>query len=87
MHCLGGESAVGLDAKSDATGFMIGGHGMSGCSQYGFTLIDSTLNNGSAMSVSYVEERTPTADNFDEILECVRAVGASKCTHLAQRWL
>jgi len=68
----------------EEVGFMIGGHGMAGCSQYGFTLIDST--NGS-LSVRYFEERSPAADNFAEILGCVQTHGASGCVHLARTWL
>eukprot|EP00656_Telonema_subtile_P021403 TRINITY_DN22441_c0_g1_i1.p1 TRINITY_DN22441_c0_g1~~TRINITY_DN22441_c0_g1_i1.p1 ORF type:complete len:518 (-),score=69.79 TRINITY_DN22441_c0_g1_i1:59-1612(-) len=67
-----------------AHGFMIGGHGMSGCGQVGFAMLDST---GADLKVSYFEERTATNDQFEQILACVVKFGASGCTHLAQPWL
>ena len=66
-------------------GFMIGGHGMSGCGQYGFMLVDSTDPAG--LSVKYFEERSEAKDSFEPILECIQSKGVAGCTHLAETWL
>ena len=73
---------------AEPVGFMIGGHGMDGCSQYGFSLVDSLDGN---LSVTYFEERNADADNFEKILECVQTNGASGCKDMgwpyASTWL
>ena len=64
--------------------FMIGGHGMSGCSQYGFAYVDADKDR---LAIHYFEERTPGHDNYEAILSCVREQGVGNCTHLATTWL
>ena len=85
VHCNhAGGTRSGDESASDEVGFMIGGHGMSGCSQYGFALVDST---GGRMRILYFEERSPSSDTFETILTCVREAGLAGCTHLASVWL
>jgi len=83
-HCnhAGGSWAAG--GAAEEVGFMIGGHGMSGCSQYGFAVVDST---GGRLRLLYYEERSAGADAFEQILACVAASGISSCAHLASVWL
>lgn len=78
------EGHTHTNAKQGSTGFLIGGHGMSGAGQYGFMLLDSTAAD---LEVSYFEERSEEVDSFDNILACIRLSGASGCKHLAQQWL
>jgi hypothetical protein len=81
--------------KQGTEGFLIGGHGMSGCGQVGFMLVDTTAPVASAgaaappssMRVSYFEERTASVDRFDEVLACIKQSGVSGCTRLAEAWL
>eukprot|EP00658_Telonema_sp_P-2_P000020 TRINITY_DN10003_c0_g1_i1.p1 TRINITY_DN10003_c0_g1~~TRINITY_DN10003_c0_g1_i1.p1 ORF type:complete len:278 (-),score=62.24 TRINITY_DN10003_c0_g1_i1:478-1311(-) len=65
-------------------GFMIGGHGMSGCGQVGFAVVDSFA---AELQVWYFEERTAAKDDFDSILACVGQKGVSGCTELGTSWL
>jgi len=64
--------------------FMIGGHGMAGCSQYGFAYIESS---GGQLRVYYFEERSATSDNYAAILACVREKGIANCKEHASTWL
>jgi len=63
---------------------MIGGHGMLGCSQYGFAYLESEKN---ALRVYYFEERTSEADNYEKIRSCIQEKGVAQCTHLATLWV
>ena len=83
-HCnhAGGSWAAG--GAAEEVSFMIGGHGMSGCSQYGFAVVDST---GGRLRLLYYEERSAGADAFEQILACVAASGISGCAHHALVWL
>jgi hypothetical protein len=69
----------GAGAGEEETGFMIGGHGMAGCSQYGFSVIDSTADQ---LRVLYYEEFTNisspinSTEKYDAILNCVKVHGA-----------
>lgn len=81
VHC---NTMQGKGVKEEV-GFMIGGHGMDGCGQYGFNYVDST---GGTLKIYYFEERTETTDSYQEILDCVKAnKTVSDCTHLATLWL
>eukprot|EP00929_Paragymnodinium_shiwhaense_P093833 TRINITY_DN5413_c0_g1_i11.p1 TRINITY_DN5413_c0_g1~~TRINITY_DN5413_c0_g1_i11.p1 ORF type:complete len:524 (-),score=78.94 TRINITY_DN5413_c0_g1_i11:324-1895(-) len=74
-----------VHGNTTEVGFMIGGHGMKGCNQYGFAVIDST---GGDLKVLYFEERSEAKDDFEEILSCVTQSGISGCYHLATAvWL
>ncbi len=66
-------------------GFMIGGHGMGGCTQFGFAYVK---NDGAGNdSVYYFEEHSASADNYDEILSCISSSGIEGCLSLATKWL
>lgn len=81
-HC----NQIQQRGEHEAVGFMVGGHGMSGCSQYGFAVVDST--DEASLRVLYFEERSTSRDAFDAILACVQTSGISGCEHLAAAvWL
>ena len=89
---LGASSGSDSDANPYAL-YMggYGGHGMQGCGQYGFALVDST---GGAVDVHYFEEANTKAPGngdgaYAKILECVETGGRGVvgCTDLAASWL
>ena len=82
QHCNQKQDA----GQQEEVGFMIGGHGMRGCSQYGFGYLDST---GGKLRIWYFEERTVEKDNYPAIVECLQASEgkADHCLHLATLWL
>ena len=49
----------------EGAGSMIGGHGMSGCAQYGFAYVDYT---GGKLKVYHFEERNASMDNYNEAI-------------------
>ena len=77
-----------VGAAGENFGFLIGAHGMAGCGQYGFGLVDST---GGSVDVHYFEEANTKAGDgaYADILKCVQsdAQGVVGCTHLAASWL
>jgi len=70
-------------------GFMVGAMGMadaSGCGgDFGFPVVDTT---GGKFQVYYfpIDAENGFVDNYDAILSCVKANGASGCYHLATLW-
>jgi len=79
-HC----NHVQASGHAEEVIFMIGGHGMLGCSQYGFAYLESEKN---ALRVYYFEERTSEADNYEKIRSCIQEKGVAQCTHLATLWV
>lgn len=75
-----------VQTKNEATGFMIGAHGMGGCSQFGFEIIDST---GGSLKLDYYEvNNNKGTDNFAALMECSKNGGFSEnCGHLKKQWL
>lgn len=77
-------------------GFMVGAQGMSDKDEcggaYGLPVVDTT---GGRFRVYYFPiaqaknvggHDVPTFDNYDAILQCVKAGGISSCYHLATLW-
>ena len=98
-HCNQVENGRGLSptaaptaaAPADAEnfGFLIGGHGMTGCGQYGLVLLDST---GGSVGMDYFELASDSAGDgaYGKILDCVSSSGNGLvgCTDLAMAtWL
>jgi len=66
-------------------GFMAGGQGMTGCGNYGFPILDTTMNR---VRVWYFEFVTiDGADVYDEKYKCISENGWRQCLHLAEIWL
>jgi hypothetical protein len=82
VHCNKKQGA----GHKEEVGFMIGGHGMSGCGQYGFGYVDST---GGKLRVWYFEERNASEDKYPLLRSCLQQHGgqAGLCLHLAELWL
>jgi hypothetical protein len=69
-------------------GFMVGGLGMSDSTScggvFGVPIVDTT---GGRFRVYYFPiQQAQGADNYDSIVNCIAANGASSCYHLAQLW-
>jgi hypothetical protein len=71
--------------NNEALGFMIGGAGMKGCSQYGFEYIES--DGASNLKIWYFElENNNTASRSDVVFACIEEYGLSNCTEHAVLW-
>mmetsp|Transcript_49155 Transcript_49155/g.105292 ORF Transcript_49155/g.105292 Transcript_49155/m.105292 type:complete len:485 (+) Transcript_49155:62-1516(+) len=64
------------------TGFMVAGQGMSGCSNYGIPVFDTTEDRN---RVFYFD--ASTEDTFNNVTSCVGAKGWRNCLSLAEIWL
>ena len=70
-------------------GFMVGAVGMSDIAtdpcgaDFGFPIVDTT---GGTFKVYYFQIQDRNVDNYEAILNCVKASGVSQCYHLAKLW-
>ena len=74
------------EGDKEEVGFMIGGHGMSGCTQFGFAYVKSG-GKGEDVEVHYFEEWDGTNDKYEEIKACVVENGVDGCLGFATKWL
>ena len=87
----GADTKKGVSSAASPPGFMIGGHGMSDCGQYGFAYIDSYTSDAK-FKIYYFEEfnglRPNDTSKYDEITDCVKThqAGIAGCVHLASTW-
>ena len=78
------------EVRETDVGFMVGGMGMTdaGCGgALGLPIVDTT---GGSFKVYYFPIQNlkigQTQNQYDEVLECLRAKGVSQCYHLATKW-
>jgi hypothetical protein len=67
-------------------GFMIGAFGMSGCGDLGLPVLD-TRNGEAKLWYFSLGSGGVRHSNWDTVLGCIRANGASSCTQYADQWM
>mmetsp|Transcript_23459 Transcript_23459/g.48741 ORF Transcript_23459/g.48741 Transcript_23459/m.48741 type:complete len:516 (-) Transcript_23459:47-1594(-) len=72
--------------EKEEVGFMIGGHGMSGCTQFGFAYVKSA-GKGEKVEVYYFEEWDGSTDKYEDIKACIEQNGVDGCLQFATKWL